>query len=508
MSDITRKSFLGFAASLAGAAAAGPGQAQPAKAAPQPKGPARPILIRGADVLTMDSQGDLLRTDVLVQDGQIREIGKNIAASGAEMIDASDMILMPGMIDGHRHVWESIDMGRIVKSHPAAYAHYQEWKMRTIVCMTPEDHHLAQLVGGLQMIDTGVTSVLDFAHGQIDGERAFAAARGLKESGVGGWFAFQMGVQSSYKPGDTVPLSSAHGERIGAPNESHWRTAERLQNELFSGSSDVLQFGIAPAAGQGSRIEAIREEFGRIRGMGVKMLAAHIHRPSQPVPEGLMAHRDSGIPDLQAAGLLGPDYHVSHGNRLTLQELAMLRDSGGMICATAMGEFPYMTSPSRGPSVHARARAAGVATGIGLDVTLALNTDYFECIRAAFWNLYLEDESRKIAETYTSNDTLDFATALGAKAIRQGDKVGTVTVGKRADLVLLRTDRIGVGRGGSLADRVMTFANGVDVDSVWIAGVPRKRGGKLLGFDIAKLNAQRFAAQERIGRDAATIKFV
>lgn len=510
MADISRKSFLGLTAALgvaATAAAANQASAQ-AKVAPSAKGPARPVLIKGADVLTMDNQGELLATDVLVVDGKIAKIGKNLSASGAEVIDAKGMILMPGMIDGHRHVWECIDMGRVVKTHPAAYSHYQEWKMRTIVSMTPEDHHLAGLVGGLQMIDTGVTSVLDYAHGQIDGERAVAAARGVKESGMGGWFAFQMGVSSSYKPGDTVPLKAAEGERIAASTDTHWKSAERLQKEVFSSSSDVMQFGMAPATGTGDKITDIKRDMDRIRGMGVKMIVAHIHKPGRPLAAGLMGEHDSGITDLGNAGLLGPDYHISHANRLTDDELKMMKDSGGMICATAMGEFPYMTTPSRGPSVHGRARAAGVNVGIGLDVSLALNTDYFECVRAGFWNLYLDEASRKVAGDMKSADVLDFATALGAKAIRQGDVVGTVTVGKRADLILVRTDRISFGHAGSLADRVVTFANASDVDSVWIAGVAKKRSGVLLGVDLAKLNAQRIAAQERIGRDAASIKFV
>ncbi|MET0273106.1 MAG: amidohydrolase family protein [Phenylobacterium sp.] len=507
MADITRKSFLGLTAALGVAATATAATAQ-TKAAPSAKGPARPLLIRGADVLTMDQQGELLGTDVLVRDGKIAAIGKNLSAAGAEVIEAKGMTLMPGMIDGHRHVWECIDMGRVVKTHPAAYSHYQEWKMRTIVSMTPEDHHLAGLVGGLQMIDSGVTSVLDYAHGQIDAERALGAARGIKDSGVGGWFAFQMGVSSSYKPGDTVPLASADGERISSSKPVHWATAERLQKEVFSNSSDVMQFGMAPAAGTGDPISAVKAEMERIRGMGVRMIAAHIHKPSKPLAAGLMGEHDSGITDLGMAGLLGPDYHISHANRLTDGELKMMKDAGAMICATAMGEFPYMTSPSRGPSVHGRARAAGVNVGIGLDVSLALNSDYFECVRAGFWNLYLDEASRKVAATTKSADVLDFATALGAKAIRQGDVVGTVTVGKRADLVLLRTDSLLYGHAGTLADKVVTFTNASDVDSVWIAGVAKKRNGKLVGYDVAKLNAQRIAAQERIGRDAASIKFV
>jgi cytosine/adenosine deaminase-related metal-dependent hydrolase len=417
------------------------------------------------------------------------------------------MILMPGMCDGHRHLWHTIDAGRLAKTHPRLYATYQEWKMRTIVSMNPEDHYLAGYLGGLMAIDSGVTSVIDYAHGQINAETALAAANGAKDSGVGGWFAFQLGVSPTYKPGDVVPLSKADSQRIAPTTETHWATAERLQKEVFSGSSDIMQLGLAPSSGMGSRLEDIRREWTQIRDMGVNLLAAHVHKPASPTPKGTMGYRDSGVPDLEEAGLLGPDYHLAHANRLTSEELNMLLDTAGMVCATAMGEFPYMASANRGPSVHGRARAAGVATGIGIDVNLVLTQDYFEHARAAFWNLYLSPEGTKIASAYKSDDTLDFVTALGARAMRRGDVTGTITVGKRADLVLLRTDRIGFALQGTLADRVLNFGSLADIDSVWVAGTARKRNGQMIGVDWTKLKSQVAEAQKRIGPLAASITF-
>ena len=80
-------------------------------------------------------------------------------------------------------------------------------------------------------------------------------------------------------------------------------------------------------------------------------------------------------------------------------------------------------------------------------------------------------------------------------------------MGKRADLVLLRTDRIGFAMQGSLADRVVNFASREDVDSVWISGVARKRHGKVIGVDWAFLKSQIEAAQARFGPKAASITF-
>ena len=139
---------------------------------------------------------------------------------------------------------------------------------------------------------------------------------------------------------------------------------------------------------------------------------------------------------------------------------------------------------------------------------MALTGDYFEHVRSALWSHYLEEESRQIVQDYRSQDTLDFATALGAKAIRLGDETGSIAVGKRADLVLLNTDRIGFGMMGSLADRVVTFANTSDVDSVWIAGQARKRHGEMLGVDWASLTARLREAQKRVERRVATVTWV
>jgi cytosine/adenosine deaminase-related metal-dependent hydrolase len=509
MSKITRKDFLGLSAAAVTSAVFGNASAASATQVTAASGDARQrTLIRGADLLTMDpTLQEMQDADVLIENGRISAVGKGLSSAGAEIIEASGMILMPGMCDGHRHLWHTVDAGRLAKTQPRLYATYQEWKMRTIVSMNPEDHYLAGYLGGLMAIDSGVTSVIDYAHGQINAENALAAGEGARDSGIGGWFALQLGVSSTYKPGDVVPLSVADSQRIAATTDTHWATAERLQKEVFSNSSDIMQLGLAPSSGMGSRIEDIDKEWSRVRDMGVRLLAAHVHKPARPTPEGTMGYRDSGMRDLQEAGLLGPDYHLAHANRLTGEELKMLRDTGGMVCATAMGEFPYMASANRGPSVHGRARAAGVATGVGIDVNLVLTQDYFEHARAAFWNLYLSPEGTKIASAYKSEDTLDFVTALGARAMRLGDETGTITVGKRADLVLLRTDRIGFAMQGSLADRVLNFAALADVDSVWVAGTARKRNGQMLGVDWAELKSQVATAQKRIGSSAASITF-
>jgi cytosine/adenosine deaminase-related metal-dependent hydrolase len=510
MEKITRKDFFRLAAAatastaLAGCARTAQYAAQ--DSAPEIVGDQPRTLIRGADVLTMDpTLGEQLSTDVLVDNGRVVAVGKGLTADGAEVVDAQGMILMPGLIDGHRHVWTHIGLGRMTQSSPVDNTYFR-WKMAAVVAMEPEDHYIAELVGGLQAIDSGVTSILDYAHAQDSEAKALAAAQGLKDSGIAGWFAYQLGISYPFELGDTVSTASMFEAMFAArPTEQEWNTAARLQTDLFDDGSAPLQLALGPPMWPGYPIEDVQEYMMRVRSTGVGLLVAHMHKSATPLPAGVMGHRGSGVPDLNEAGLLAPDFHVTHANRLTSEELEMLRETGGMIAATTMGEYPFMMEAHRGPPVHGRARAAGVSVGIGADVTMGVPGDYFEHVRSSLWSHYLEEESRQIVKDYRSQDTLDFATALGAKAIRLGDKTGSITVGKRADLILLNTDRIGFGMMGSLADRVVTFASTADIDSVWIAGQARKRHGKMLGVDWVSLKARLLEAQERVDRKVATV---
>ena len=515
--DMTRKDFFRLAAAATTSAILG-GYAERA-AAQEASPPAAPVdtgnlsrtLIRGADVLTMDpTLGEQLATDVLIDNGRIEAIGTGLSAESAEVIDAQGMILMPGMIDGHRHVWQTIALGRMVESNPGAFARdYIFWKMAAVVAMEPEDHYIAELVGGLQAIDSGVTSILDYAHGQDTEANTVAAAQGLKDSGIAGWFGYQLAISYPFDVGDTVsPAEMIEALFAARPTEEEWNTASLLQSDLFDDHSALLQLALGPPMWPGYAMEDISDYMARARSIGVDLIIAHLHKPATPHPAGFMGHRDSGIPDLHEAGLLGPDFHVAHANRLTPEELAMMRDTGGMIAATTMSEYSFMMNPHRGAPVHGRARAAGVPVGIGADVPMALTGDYFEHVRSSLWSHYLEEESRQIVQGYRSRDILDFATGLGAKAIRLGDETGSITAGKRADLVLLNTDRIGFGKMGGLADRVVTFARTTDIDSVWIAGQARKRHGEMIRVDWASLKARLHEAQERVEQKVASVKWV
>ena len=498
--DVSRKQFLGLAALGAAGAVARPGIAATAKPADELR-PARRTLIRQVDILSMDpALGEILGGDVLLDKGRIAAVGKGLKASDAEVIDGRGRILMPGLIDGHRHLWEGMDNGVIAKITQTA-RDYTPYKYRTMVAYTPEDAWLAQYASAIQAIDTGVTSLLDYCHIFHTPELAEQAARGILDSGIGGTFCYQISHTPTYAPGDTVKFADADAMRNAAPDAQHWQIAAMLREKVFTSNDGPMRFGLCPRAGlEGVSMREVKAEYDRIRSFQPHLVAMHHGRRNKgPIDPDVFQE----VEQLGRAGLLGPDYHISHGNGMTDEELAMCRDSGTMICATTMGEHSYPH-----PSVHGRARKAGVATGIGVDGALAFTQDYFQHVRGAFYNLFRTDEGKAIAQSYQGQDVLDFATAMGARAIRAGDETGSVTVGKRADLLLLNTDRISFPIVGLLGDRVVNFANESDIDTVWTSGIVRKRGGKMVGVDMARLKQRMNEASTRINAAGATIKFV
>lgn len=513
MVRLTRKEFLRLTALGSAAVGLGLGSTRAARAVAEASPVPHRTLIRGADLLTMNpALGEMTGADVLLDNGRIAAIGRNLTAGDAVVVDADGMILMPGMADGHRHIWQCAGAGELVKTNVREFAAgYLVWKAKWMACATAEDHHFAAYYGGLQAIDSGVTALLDVAHGQQTADRALASARGLGESGVAGWFAYQISNRIDFGPGDTLPRTKVMADGQAFTDATHWQTVARLQEEVLADPAAPLQLGIALSVGsKGQPLERVAsEEFGRARAMGIGIITHHANPGPTDIPPGHFGHRGLGLFDLHDAGLLGPDFHCSHGVTATDDELKLMADTGVMLGATAIAEtFPSRPLARRDPA-HGRARAFGVRTGIGTDTPLSLTQDFFEHIRASFLSLALDPESERIAKEYHSPDMLDFATVGGYDAIGLGDIGGMIEVGRRADLVLIDTNRPGPGfpNGGSLADRVVNFVYRSDIDSVWASGRLLKSGGEMVGADWPTLNARMAAMQARIHAAADTITF-
>lgn len=523
---ISRKDFLRLMATsvcgVCGAMAGGALRPLAALAADPPPSPGaaarrpRPLgsrtLIRGASVLTMDpALGDIENADVLIESDRIVAVGGRIEGVQADIIDATGMILMPGMMDGHRHVWQTLIRGAVTRTSGINY--FREVHLRMSVSFRPEDAYLSSYLGGLDAIDSGVTRVVDHFHiSNIDREIGDAAARGLKDSGVGGYFCYQLGGTHRHRPGDRVTAAEAFGHSFEAASAYRIDTAAQLRDRHFSSSSDPLQFGVALTAAEFGRRtpEITQDEFRMARKLSPKLMTQHLYgqepadaaRIGLPYPTGLPPGYRV-IPDIHRAGLLGSDYLISHGTQFTDEELRMIRDGGARIATTPIGEMTYPRPP-----LHGRARALGIPIVFGLDNLAAFSNDYFEVIRRGFFSLTKDSRDFAVARTMRARDFINLATLGGARALNIDSLAGSVTPGKQADLVLLRADGLNMPPTGDLAERVMHYAGIHNIDSVWVAGRLLKHAGRLVGLDWAQTRPKMLAAREHVMTQAKRIEIV
>lgn len=415
------------------------------------------ILIRGGTVVTMDpGVGDLVSGDVLVRDGRIAVVGAGIEAVGAEVVDASGMVVIPGLIDTHIHMWQQPLRG--LGADLFGLPDYLETVWRYRERFSAGDMYGSTYACGVEMLGAGVTTALDFCHNTVTTEHVDEALRGHLETGQRVLFAYGM-IGSLDAP------AKDHGARL--------EQVAKIQDGLGDG---LVRVGVAPGSLEYGGIEQAREDIEFARDRGLRM-TLHQNPPGQ-------------IAALRDAGLLGGDILPVHANVATDEELGMLAAVGCGIAFTVEGEF----GGGRSMSVLCRAERAGVMPTLGVDVPSEIAVDMLAQLRITYRVVRaMEAQEERDAGRLplkrrpgvpfsTPRRVLEYATVNAARVLGMETEIGSITPGKQADIVLLRTGPFGVALGDPAA-HVVLQSNAGDVDTVLVAGVFRKRAGELVGVD-------------------------
>jgi len=430
----------------------------------------RRTLIRGGYVLTMDPAiGDLEQEDVLVDGTTIVEIGLSLEAQADEVIDATGMIVMPGMIDTHSHLWHAP-----LRGASAGFWGFQEYLDFFVFPIRPrgraDDVYAASYVGAREFILNGVTTSVDFCHPLMSKETADGAIRGVKQSGIRAIWAY----------------SSSGSQGPDERFDELLADAPRILEEHFSDADSLVKMGIALT---GHIVAQASEENRR------EVEFARAHRLQ------MVAHSNSGnhVQSFYEMGLLGPDIIFAHTNLVSDVELELMAKTGAVLSSSMQVEH------SLGYSVTAlsRAIAAGVRTTNSIDSVTMVNPDLLGEARATYNATRAQDGQRERNEGrlpihrrehmpfLTARDVLALITAEPARALGMWDSIGSLAPGKQADIVLLSTGPFGRGVGDA-AVHVVTQAHAGNVDTVLIAGTVHKRGGKPVGTDpegVYEMNA-------------------
>jgi cytosine/adenosine deaminase-related metal-dependent hydrolase len=221
-------------------------------------------------------------------------------------------------------------------------------------------------------------------------------------------------------------------------------------------------------------------------------------RTSVHVGNGDFGKPYKSIEKMHAAGLLGADIQYVHGNSLDDTSIQRIAESGGQMVATPTVEMQMQF----GFPATTRFLAAGVRPGLGVDVVTSTDCGLFAQMATTFQIARLQAYERGTV-SINVRDALSFATIDGARSIGLESKVGSLTPGKQADIVLLRAPRLLAANDP--VGFVVLSAGPQSVDTVVVAGQTRKRDGRLLREDVASLERKLEASRERL-LQAAQIK--
>lgn len=420
-------------------------------------------LLKNGIVLTLDkSIGNFHQADILIEGTKISAAGPNLNAADAEVIDASEMIVMPGFIDTHRHVWEGIlrNIGTDVPLE--GDVSYLSFILNTLAPVyRPEDAYVGNLVGLYGAIDAGITTILDWSHIQATREHADAVIKALQESGMRTVFAYG------------YPWWKYPDE-----NQDNW--IRDVAKQYFSSKDQLLTFAIAPPGPEFTPFEVAKAQWELARELDVR-ITVHVGVGT--------AGMHGKLGEMGKAGLLKDDTTYIHCTTLSDDEIRMIVDTGGTVSLAA----PVEMLMGHGMPPIQRFLNHGLRPSLSVDVETNVPNDMFTQIRSVISLQHAMIFDRKLAGKrnlppfMNSRDVIECATIEGARANGLAHKTGTLTPGKEADIIMLKTDRPNILPVNDPIGAVVWGMDTSNVDSVFVAGKALKRNGKLLNVDLDNL---------------------
>ncbi len=421
-------------------------------------------LIRGATIITMDAQGDLPSGDILLTGERITAIAPHLDVDDAQLIEAAGCIMIPGLVNAHMHTWQTALRG--LASNWTLLEYFQKMHAGLATVFEPQDLYIATLMGALNQLNCGTTTLVDWCHNNRTPEHNDAALAGLLESGIRAAF-FHGTPKPDPKPGETPFWETPHPrtelERLLRTHQGH---------ALLSVHAAVL-------GPHYSTLDVALHDFRMARDLGI---IASLHQG------GGAARTHDGWQQLEAAGLLGPQTNIVHGHALSDAQLQRFCELGMSFSAAAESEM----TQGHGHPITGRLRAFGKAPSLGVDLESVLSGDMLTQARVALGmqrsldNLAWRGATGTIppTSTITTREALSWVTLEGARMLRQEHRIGSLAAGKQADLVLIRGDDLNMQPVHDPVNSVLMQASLANIDSVMVAGRWKKRHGKLLGVDL------------------------
>lgn len=424
----------------------------------------RRTLIKSATIISMDDAiGDLATGDVLVEDSRIADVRPSIdVAADTEVVDGTGRIVIPGLINAHTHTWQTSLRGYAANWTLLEYFRRMHAGLATV--FRPEDIHIATLVGALNQINCGTTTLVDWCHNNPTPDHTDAAVRGLIESGIRAAF-FHGSPKPEPKPGEP------HFSQVPHPR----REVERLLAGPLADGSGLVTLGLAILGPHYSTLDVAMQDFRLAREL---KLIASMHQGGGP------AMTPGGWEKLIEAGLVGAGINIVHGNDLPDDLLDRMVDLGVSFSITPENEMIQ----GHGFPITGRLLKRGVRPTIGIDLESVLAGDLFSAARVALSMQRALDnaDSRKASASIPPTTTIPVREALrwitteGARMLGREGQIGSLTPGKLADLVIINASDLNLVPVHDPVATVVMQTSLANIEAVMIGGTWKKRNSRLL----------------------------
>jgi 5-methylthioadenosine/S-adenosylhomocysteine deaminase len=428
---------------------------------------AKRVLFSGGHVLTMDPKlGDVHAGDVLVEDDRIAAVGPGLETGDAEVVDTTGCIVIPGFVDSHRHTWETVIRG--IAPDVSLGGYFEVVLDQLAPAYRPEDVYAGNYLGSLEAIDAGVTTLLDWSHINNTPEHSDAAIKGLQDARLRSVYC--------YGNPNTSLADWWYTSKLESPED-----IRRVREQYFSSDEGLITLAMGTRGPGFCTPEVVNHDWELARDVGAPI--------SVHVGMGPYAGRFSMVKQLADMGLLGDDTTYIHCNYLSDEEFRLIADTGGKVSIAPSVEMVM----GHGTPPTAKALAHGLRPSLSIDVVTTVPGDMFTQMRFMFASDRLlaheaafDAGSEEEPALLTSREVLEFATIEGARVCGLEERTGSLTPGKRADVVVIRCD---YSNTYPVIDPVSTVVHQADtrnVDTVMVDGRILKRDGRLLDADLRR----------------------
>ena len=432
-------------------------------AASLPRG--REFVVRRAHVVSMDRAiGDLAQGDIHVRDGRIAAVAPRLDLPELDAIDASGMIAVPGFVETHWHLWNTIQKNMLRKG-----VEYFPLKSALVKHYEPEDFYRSNRLGLAEAIQGGITTVHNFAHNARSPAHVDAELRALAESGLRGRYSY--GWIDPIPDGEVMPIADA----------------ARVKREWFGAASPFggrVDLGVAVRGPMYTAHSIYAAEIGAARSLGLPVVM-HI---------GQNRRRYTSAAQLRDEELLDPTTLLVHGVVQTGRDREAIARTGCSLSVSIQSELRGQEDGDIRSQMLLILKQ-GINICLSIDSTVLGAVSMFDAMSTT-WYLGIPWRGTESAglPLIDFRQCLEMATINGARALGIADRVGSLTPGKEADLVLVRATDLNMVPMGEVDAALVRSATVANVDTVIAGGRVRKYRGELIGIDVDAVKREAAAA--------------